>query len=345
MSEQRKPTVRGIASLSVLAGCALLTAAMCAFPAAAFPQSIDQLLEAGRVTEAMPQIEAALKRNSRDAKALLQRSTARFIQGDMAGGRSDLDRALQIDPKLRQGWLNRGALALADQDYDKALDAFRHARALDPDALDNDLNLGVVHLMKGDLSTANTEFESYLKRSGDSADALYLVGTNYAMMGYSGLALGYLKRAVELNERVRLRARTDPNWTALRSNTQFQGLLNTDSYRPPAGAYQASQTYEAAYNGGNADILSALLDTLQEQKIPFDSRIEVAPLWALIWGQARIKVQAVDNAHTRIEVTAAPSSMTPEQWRSLTDSIFRGVTVQLKVLSHSAESPPPATPR
>jgi tetratricopeptide (TPR) repeat protein len=323
----------------------LFTLVLCASTVAG-AQSIDQLLDAGRVTEALPQIEAALERNPHDAKALLQRSTARFIQGDMAGGRKDLDQALRIDPTLRQAWLNRGALALSDKDYDRALDAFQHAKALEPGALDNGLNLGVVYLMKGDLSTANTEFEAYLESNGQSAGALYLVGTNYAMMGYSGLALGYLRRAIALNERARLRARTDPNWRTLQSNPQFQGLLNTDSYRPPAGAYHVSQTYEAPYNGGNGHILNALLDTMQERKIPFDSRIEVTPLWALIWGQARIKVQAVDDEHTRVEITASPSSMTPEQWRNLTETILRGVTVQLKVLSRPAgESSSPGAAR
>lgn len=308
-------------------------------PRAGVAQSVDQLLDAGRVNEALPQIEAALKRNPKDAKALLQRSTARFIQGDMKGGRADLDRALHLDPTLRQGWLNRGALALADQDFDQAIHDFKKARELDPSALDNDLNLGVVYLMKGDLDTANQNFAAYLKKNGGSAEALYLVGTNYAMMGYSGLALRYLKQAVLLNEQIRLRARTDPNWNSLQSNTEFRGLLNTDTYHPPPGAYSASQVYDSPYDGGNGQILNALLDALQEKKIPFDSRIEVTPMWALIWGQARIKLQAVDNGHTRVEITAAPGRMTPTQWRDLTDSIFRELRVQLKVLDRPTHTP------
>jgi len=321
----------------------VLVAALLLVSRSATAQTIDQLLDAGRVAEAMPQIEAALKRNPRDAKALLQRSTARFIEGDMEGGRNDLERALHLDPKLRQGWLNRGALALSDEDYDTALDAFQRAQALDPQALDNDLNLGVVHLMKGNLNSANQEFALYLQRNGGSAQALYLVGTNYAMMGYSGLALQYLKQAVESDERMRLRARTDPNWSVLQSNREFQGLLNTDSYRPPEGAYEANQTYAAPYEGGSGPILNATLDAMQESKIPFDSNIEVTPMWALIWGQARIKLQAVDDSHTQVRISAPPSSMTPEQWRSLTETIFRGVTVQLKVRDRPATKPEPGT--
>jgi len=332
-------TVRRPREIVTIAGIGLWVISCLLLPASSLAQSIDQLLDAGRVNEALPQIEAALRSDPRNAKALLQRSTARFIQGDMKGGRSDLERALKLDPKLRQGWLNRGALALADKNFDQAIHDFKKAQALDPDALDNHLNLGVVYLMKGDLDTANQDFALYLKGSGDSAEALYLVGTNYAMMGYSGLALRYLKQSVLLNEQIRLRARTDPNWSSMQSSPEFRGLLNTDTYRPPAGAYTASQIYDAPYEGGNGRILNALLDALQEKKIPFDSRIEVTPMWALVWGQARIKLQAVDDQHTRVELSAAPGRLTPAQWRDLTDSIFRELRVKLKVLDRPTHSP------
>ena len=68
--------------------------------------------------------------------------------GDMEPGRRDLDRALELDPELRQGWLNRAALAVAEERYADAVAAFRRAEALDPAAPENDLNVGTAQLLQ-----------------------------------------------------------------------------------------------------------------------------------------------------------------------------------------------------
>ena len=72
-------------------------------------------------------LDSWLQANPKDAGALLQRSTARFMMDEMETGRRDLERALELDPSLRQGWLNRAALDLADEDHAAALEAFRRA--------------------------------------------------------------------------------------------------------------------------------------------------------------------------------------------------------------------------
>src|SRR5947209_16728398 len=38
---------------------------------------------------------------------------SRFLIDDIDGGKKDLDKALQLDPGQRQGWLHRGALEVA----------------------------------------------------------------------------------------------------------------------------------------------------------------------------------------------------------------------------------------
>ena len=87
-----------------------------------------------------------------------------------------------------------------------------------------------------------------------------------------------------LNERSRLRARTDPNFAQLANTPQLQDLLAADSWTSPAGALHAKQIYAVAYDG-NGKLLNAVLTSLQLLKEPFDPRVEVTPNWALIWAE------------------------------------------------------------
>ena len=131
---------------------------------------IEAALEAGRAEEALQSLEQF---ESPDrpiaARALLLRSTALFMLGRIEPGRRDLEEALAKDPNLRQAWLNRAALDIADGDLDRALEALGRARALDPQAADTDLNIGAVLLMQGKVAEAAPYLERYLAAAGDTA--------------------------------------------------------------------------------------------------------------------------------------------------------------------------------
>src|SRR4029079_12601293 len=237
---------------------------------------------------ALPLLDALLKKEPGNARALLLRSTARFQTADLEGGRKDLDRALELDPGLRQGWLNRAGLDIAAKRYDAALASLARAEQLAPGAPDNDLNTGAVLLLQGKLEPATQRFTSYLGKQRGSADALYLVATNYALAGYASLAVENLRQAVALDERSRLRARTDPNFSRLDANPRFGELLATDAWKPPAGSLTAARTYAVPY-GEDGDLLGAVLGGLRGAGERFAPRVESAPAWALVWGDLRVK--------------------------------------------------------
>ncbi len=292
------------------------------------PAAARELIEAGQPEAAAAFLDSWLQANPEDAGALLQRSTARFMLDEMETGRRDLERALELDPSLRRGWLNRAALDLADENHAAALEAFRRAEALDPTASDNSLNIGTALLLQGDLDAASERFARYLAAYAGAAEASYLVATNYAMAGYVGLSLGHLRRAIGLDERSRLRARNDPNFGGLAENNQFQELLLTDGYAPPPGAHRALQRFEAAYRGAQGPLLGAVLDALQISGQPYDPRIEVTPDWALVWSEMRIKISALE-AGGQVELSAPAERFTPEQWRQKSDALLRQIAVQL----------------
>lgn len=289
----------------------------------------QELVDAGDAEGAIKLLNKAVKAKPPLADAFLLRSTANFMVGDLKTGRSDLEQALEIDPTLRQAWLNRAALDLSENSYDAALEALTRARDLDPAALDNDLNLGVVLVLKGDLEPASQHFNAHIQRSGGTAEAYYVVASNYAMAGLAGPAIEHLKQAIQLDERVRLQARTDPNFQDLESNQRFQDVLLTDIFQPEPGSHFAVQKFDTAFGGMDSPLVSATLDALQFSGRPFDPRVEVTPAWALIWSEYRIKITSSEDGSGEVQLTAPPNSFTPSEWKRRSEDLFRQITVRL----------------
>lgn len=329
--------VLSVARVVALASVLAILPALAPAPLAAqVSRSLEQaqaLVDQGRAQAALPLLDSLLAKEPGNARGLLLRSTARFLTDDLEGGRRDLDRALELDPDLRQGWLNRAGLDIAGKRYDSALASLARAEQLDPAAADNDLNIGAVLLLQGKLEPASTRFQSYLgKQEGKAdegrADALYLVATNYALAGYASLAIEHLRRAVALEERSRLRARTDPNFASLGGNPRFRELLATDAWKPPAGALLATRTYQVPY-GEDGELLGAVLDALRETGERHDARVESAPAWALVWGNLRVKVSRTADGRGLVEVSASPGLASEAEWRQRTDRLFQQIAAEL----------------
>lgn len=306
-------------------------------PAAARPQAAppDPLaraqaaVDAGRSEEALKLVEPILKRDRKNARALLIRSTARCLEGDLEACRKDLDAALAADPKLRQGWLNRSALAIADKRWDDALAALATAEQLDPTADDNGLNQGAVRLMKGELEPAVTQFGRYLERNAGDPNAWYLVATNFAFSGYAALAVEHLARAIALDERQRPRARVDANFADLASHRAFQHLLTTDNFTPAAGSLLAEKTLRTRLAGPDSPIVTATLNAVQLGNLPLLGSVEVTEDWVLFWTDFRIKLSREQGDATRVALVAPPGSFTPEQWTARTQAFFATLEKEL----------------
>ena len=289
----------------------------------------QELLDAQRVSDAMQILDRAIDRDPKNARAFLLRSTARFLEGKTSKGRKDLDRALNLDPLQRQAWLNRAGLDLAEQHYDDAFEALLRAQKLDPTAPDNELNLGAVQLFQGDIEAASQRFARYLDQNSKSAEAAYLVASNYSIAGFSGLAIQQLKRSIALDERSRVRARTDLNFAALESSPQYLQLLTRDTYVQPPGAHRAVKKYQLPFNGEHANLLEAVVDALQFSSRPFDHRIEVTDNWALLWSDIRIKLVSTSDGFSEVQLSAPPNRFTPSEWQSRSEEFLRKITVQI----------------
>lgn len=280
----------------------------------------EQLLEQGDPQAALEELRQAGKGKD-EPRALLLRSTALLMLGDQEKGVAALDEALELDPTLRQGWLNRAALHIAAERYPEAQKALEKAQALDPSAEDNHLNLGAVLLLQGKLAPATEHFEAYLQQLPGSAEAAYLVATNFAVAGYVQLAVKNLRQAILLDERSRLRARTDSRFNGIADQAPYQRLLLEDPYEPPPGAYTARRAVPLGYGDDGSPLLGAVIDSLRAAGIPFDPRIEVTPNWAILWGELRVKVSG-DSKSGLVEVSAPADRLSPDRWRQTTAELF-----------------------
>ncbi len=287
----------------ILGASLLLTASVAA--QSSDLRSAQRLLDQNQPERALGLLERHLAKNKKDASAWLLQSNAQFMLGDRAGGQSALDRALQLDPTLRQGWLNLGALLLSDGDHSGAIDAFQRAADLDPTSAENDLNLGTAHLLAGQAETAHGYFARYL-HSTPTADANYLVATNFALADMDDFALEHLERAIALDQTTRMRIRSDPTFRVLAQDPRLAKALNTDTYVIPAGAAYVKQAFSVPYETSDGRVLRAVVDALTGLSIPFSPRIEVNETWTVLWierePQMRVKISARDARSSVLEV-------------------------------------------
>ncbi len=314
-----------------LAACAMLIAAWLALtggPIAAQHEArlamAQRFLEQGNTAEAMGILDEVLKNDKKNANALLLRSTGRIMVGQLAAGFEDLDRALKLDPKLRQGWLNLAGLEIAEGRYQAAYDALLQAQKLDPSAPDNELNLGAVLVMQGQPEKAAGHFDRYLASQGTSAEAQYLVASNYAIAKSEESAIEHLRRSIEIDERNRLRARTDERFLGLNS-LDYKVLLNTDLYNPPTGAHQVAAGFRVAYRQDDNRLLYAVLDALKRLGEPYEAKIEANPRWALIWAEMRIKISNQDDGTGVVSLSAPVNSFSKDEWHQRSQALFRTI--------------------
>ncbi len=288
------------------------------------PQQVQQLLDAEQPGLALDMLSRMIKGKKPTAEQLMLRGTARLMLGEIKAGATDLEKSLAKDPTLRQSWVNLGGLEIAEGNYDAAEKAFRKAYQLAPDLPDSHLNLGAALMLLRRGGEAEPHFEQYLKLEGGSAEAQYLVATNYAIGDVEHLAIKALEAAIAQDEKMRLRARRDSRFVALDS-LEYRVLLNTDNYQPPPGSHQVEAAFRQPYNQQDGELLYAVLEALRSLGISYDPEVEAAAKWAIVWGDLRIKLRNQANGTGVVALSAAPSRYSADEFHRLSQRIFQEI--------------------
>ncbi|MDH3744399.1 MAG: tetratricopeptide repeat protein [Acidobacteriota bacterium] len=125
-------------------------------------------------------------------------------------------------------FLTAGAQALKAERFDKAVQAFRGAIAVNPENRRAHLNLGVVLAELGELDEAEASVREALRLSPDYYFAYFNLGTIYEKRGLLAEAVGFYEKALEGNP------------DEIKINYRLAGLLmRTNEYAAAAERYRA----------------------------------------------------------------------------------------------------------
>lgn len=289
---------------------------------------VRDLIDRQQPAQALELLES-LSSGKNSAEGLMLRGMAKIMLGELKTGSLDLERAVKKDPRLRDGWLNLAGLEIAEGKFEAALTLMQKAHDLDPSAPDSHLNLGAVKIMLGRRSEADKDFARYLQLDS-SAEAYYLVATNYAIGGHEEAAVEHLERAIAGDERNRLRARQDDRFAGLAS-LDYKVLLHTDAYQIPANHLQVAAAFRAPYDQRNPRLLYATMSALDTVSIDYEAEVETTAKWALLWAEKGLRIKIYNQeSGTGVVLLSRPSSgITTAEWQRLSQELFRAIQSRL----------------
>src|SRR5438034_5105146 len=193
-----------------------------------FAYRASLLLGVGRVDEAGPDLDRALKLNPNYSDALALQSIVAVVQNDkerainvaqkavaadpksaaaltalsyaqqanfdLEGARDSLERAVQADPNNALAWARLAEIHMSFAELDKALEAAQKAVSLDPNLSRTQMVLGFAYLTRVNTIESKRSFERAIEL--DQADALSRLGLGLAKIREGDLTEG--RKEVEI---------------------------------------------------------------------------------------------------------------------------------------------------
>ena len=183
------------------------------------------LAQFGRHAEALTEFDRAIELNPTDPKAYSNKGLSLADLGRHKEALAAYDQAIQLDPDYANAHYNRG-LSLAELGrYKEALADFDRGIQLQPDN-------AWAHNARGCTLAELERYEDAVAAYGravelkpDDARAYYDRACAYSLLGRGKEALRDLRRAIELDAEWREVARTEKDFSALRSDPEFRRLV------------------------------------------------------------------------------------------------------------------------
>ncbi len=141
------------------------------------------LLRAGRLEEALSDLEMALKLNPRSSHAYVNRASVFARMGERKRALADFDRAIELDPAFANAYSERCALLLAMKEAARALESCNAALRLAPTIPVALINRAILHVRERRLKEALTDLDTVLRFEPTSGVALYYRGRVYHELG------------------------------------------------------------------------------------------------------------------------------------------------------------------
>jgi Flp pilus assembly protein TadD len=156
-------------------------------------------VEVGRIKDAIPHLEAALRLGERSGETFNYLGVALMTEGRVADALARFRRAAVLAPRDERIAFNLGNAYGGLSRFPEAEAAYRQALAINPDFPDAHVNLGVLLFSRGRKAEAVSHYERAVELRPDSAVIRNNLGGALAAMGRYAEAMQQVRRALELD--------------------------------------------------------------------------------------------------------------------------------------------------
>jgi len=145
--------------------------------------------------------------------------------GDTTQAEQQLLQAIALDPSFKRAYNSLGNLYYQREAYNQAKVMYQHVLEIDPDYVKARNNLGNTYMQLAMYAEAIAELNQVISTDSESGLAHYNLACVYARSGDATRAAQYLNQAIEREPQARVWARTDADFTSVRTLPVFQKLL------------------------------------------------------------------------------------------------------------------------
>lgn len=136
------------------------------------------------------------------------------------------DKAIAIKVENPEAWINRGIALTSLQRYKDAIASYNKAIAIQPDKYEALINRGIALTKLHRYQDAIASYNRAIAIKQDLHQAYYNKACSYALQSNLELAIENLDKAIEfVPDKYKKLAKTDPDFSKVRSKKQFQELL------------------------------------------------------------------------------------------------------------------------
>lgn len=161
----------------------------CPVDAEARQHFAEALWQRGKPTDAIAQLEEAVKLDGENGRHFIRLAEMQLTQGQVTPARRSIDQAIDLDPKSPEAWAVRGQVVQRQNQPHQAIADFNRALSIDPDNQAALLAIAELYLTHGQPQRALAHLQSLVDTypdGGEPTRALYLLGlANTALHRYA----------------------------------------------------------------------------------------------------------------------------------------------------------------